>query len=225
MIAADETGKMWAIFLPAADAPLALRGLSPKGAPRKLPIQNRTYTADEYPDVEERKRAFTEDAIFLNDKGYNVYTPLNPILSSFAGDRTNKIAVADADIACRHLLLIDLDRAEVAGASATDDEIGQAFEVGDRIASWLLDAHGVEAIRVMSGNGIHLYVPLRLPNDEASEALCQRLLRALAVRFNTDAIKVDTSVFNAGQITKVPGTIARKGTDTTERPFRMACVL
>ncbi len=225
MIAADEIGKMWPIFLPAADAPLAQRGLPPKGALHPLRIQNRTYTADEYPDIEERKRAFTEDAIFLNDQGYNVYTPLNPIISSFAGDRTNKLAVADADIACRHLLLIDLDRAGVADNSATDGEIRQAFEVADRITSWLLDAHGIEPVRVMSGNGIHLYVPLRLPNDKNSEALCRQLLRALALRYNTDTIKVDTSVFNAGRITKVPGTIARKGTETDERPFRMARVL
>ena len=221
----EEMEKMWSIFLPAAEAPLALRALTPKGAPRRLHTQNITFTATEYPDVEIRKQAFAANALALNEQGYNIYTALNPIMPSFSGDRANKMAVSDNDIAHRQLLLIDLDRAGAAKVSATDAEIRDASEVADRITIYLRDFHGAEPIRVMSGNGIHLYFPLDLPNDEPSKDLCQLFLRALGHHFNTKTIKVDTSVFNAGQITKVPGTIARKGTATEERPFRMACVL
>jgi hypothetical protein len=57
------------------------------------------------------------------------------------------------------------------------------------------------------------------------------MLEALAKRYDTATVKVDTGVYNASRITKVPGTIARKGvevedpTGINERCYRMASVL
>lgn len=79
---------------------------------------------------------------------------------------------------------------------------------------------------MMSGNGYHLYYVLNeLLNDEMHKKLVEGALRELAEKFNTGIVAVDTVVFNASRITKVPGTIARKGENTTERPHRMAEVL
>jgi hypothetical protein len=79
---------------------------------------------------------------------------------------------------------------------------------------------------MMSGNGYHLYYILgELPNDEKTKRLVEGALRGLAEKFDNSIVAVDTVVYNASRITKVPGTIARKGENTTERPHRMAVVL
>jgi hypothetical protein len=51
------------------------------------------------------------------------------------------------------------------------------------------------------------------------------VLLALAQRFDTDAVKIDRAVFNASRICKVPGTVARKGDNTKDRPHRRARLL
>jgi hypothetical protein len=79
---------------------------------------------------------------------------------------------------------------------------------------------------MMSGNGYHLYYLLgKLPNDEKTKALVEGTLLEMANKFNNDIVAIDTVVYNASRITKVPGTIARKGPNTTQRPHRMAVVL
>ena len=224
--AAQELAKMWPIFPIGQNNPISIRAISPKGAPTFLLPENITFNATEFPDLEDRKQAFADAALRLNEFGYNVYIVLNQIKADFEGDRHNKMAVGDAHIASRQRLLIDLDRTGILEESATDAEIKEAFAVSEKISAHFNDQYGLESFKVMSGNGIHLYLPLDdIPNDEASRRCCQGLLKALARRFNTESIQVDQSVYTAGRITKVPGTIARKGCETAERPFRMACVL
>jgi len=47
---------------------------------------------------------------------------------------------------------------------------------------------------------------------------------ALAIKFDNDVVCVDRNVFNPSRITKLPGTLARKGQATEERPYRIASV-
>jgi hypothetical protein len=82
----------------------------------------------------------------------------------------------------------------------------------------------IEPVVVMSGNGYHLYYILDLPNDDASTALVTQTLNQLAAKFNNAVVGIDTTVYNASRITKVPGTIMRKGIATEDRPYRMAVV-
>jgi hypothetical protein len=77
----------------------------------------------------------------------------------------------------------------------------------------------------MSGNGHHLYYILNeIPNTPESESVVEMVLHNLARKFDNTQVKVDTVVFNASRITKVPGTIMRKGVESMDRPFRMAVV-
>ena len=224
--AANELEKMWTIFQIGQTNPISLRAISPKGAPTPLPPKNLTFNASEFPDVDARKQAFADAALRLNEIGYNCYIVLNQISTDFEGDRHNNIAVSDKDIASRQLLLIDLDRTGTLEVPASDAEVAQAADVAEKISAQLVSLYGIQPFKVMSGNGIHLYVPLDdIPNDTVSKACCQSVLKALANRFDSTTIKVDQSVYNASRITKVPGTIARKGSETADRPFRMAFVL
>ena len=79
---------------------------------------------------------------------------------------------------------------------------------------------------MMSGNGYHPYYILdEIPNNEKTKVLVEDALHELANKFNNGIVAVDTVVFNASRITKVPGTIARKGQNTAARPHRMAVIL
>lgn len=227
----NEIAKMWDIFPVGQDDPIHQRAIWGKGVPGEQPVKNITFTAAAYPNVADRQRAFEDMALKLNKQGYNIYTCFNPVSPDFKGDECNGLAVKDVDIVCRRYVLIDIDRAETS-QPATDDEIDEIFKVAGKVERDLIYSKGQEPITVCSGNGAHIYLPLEdLPNDDATKALCQRMLKALAEKYDTKAVKVDTGVFNASRITKVPGTIARKGievpddTGINERYYRMAAVV
>ena len=59
-----------------------------------------------------------------------------------------------------------------------------------------------------SGNGAHLLYRLDRPNDANSSNLIKRVLFGIAERCGTDDVDVDTTVHNAGRITKLYGTMA-----------------
>lgn len=212
----EEIRRMWEIFRVEADNPISLRALKPAA-----PAINKVFRATQYPDLTDRQQAFEVEALRLNAEGYNVYLPLNPICSDFIMG-----PVGDGDIACRRLLLIDIDRAAVAREPATDSEVAAALSLADDVAKYLVDEGWDAPARVMSGNGAHLYVPLAdLSNDDGTKELLRQVLQMLAADFDTPTVKIDTAVYNAGRITKVPGTFARKGQESPDRPYRMARVL
>ena len=74
-----------------------------------------------------------------------------------------------------------------------------------------------------SGNGYHLLYRIDLPCDDGG--LVKDLLNSLAKRFDNDRVKIHTNVFNPGRITKLYGTIARKGDSIRERPHRRTGIL
>jgi hypothetical protein len=220
MNSAVEIKKMWSIFATGQPNPISLRAIWRERAKASPSTVNRTFTAADFPDIEDRRTAFEAEALRLNAQGYNVYIVMNPIKPDFDGD-----AVRDPDIDYRDLLLIDLDRAGPTDCPATDTEIDAATQLADEIAGYLQAEGWGTPLRMMSGNGVHLYVPLNLPNDAASRDKVKELLEKLAGKFDTPAVQVDTCVHNASRITKIPGTIARKGEPSEGRPWRMARVL
>ena len=146
---------------------------------------------------------------------------MNPISNKFKGR-----SASDADISRRDLILIDIDRTQKAKAPATDEDVEAANQLAEEIMGYLEHLEWPDPIRVMSGNGHHLYYVMpEFGNDEESKKFVQSFLKGLAGKFDNDIVKVDTSVFNASRITKVVGTIARKGIESEGRPYRMACML
>ena len=213
---AKEINNIWLIKEHHKNCVLELRAI----APNKKPI-NKLYKGKSFASTDVLKLAFENEALRLNAAGYNVYYVMNPIREDFDSG-----SVTDKDIECRDLLLIDIDKIGHKGESSTDDELEAARLLSEEIAGYLQSEGWDEPIRMMSGNGYHLYYLLsKLPNDAKTKALIEGVLHELADKFNNDIVAVDTVVFNASRITKVPGTIARKGPDTAERPHRMAVVL
>jgi len=216
----QEITKMWRIFPADSTSTIGLRAIWPSGAEQSKPTINRVFSAAQNPDTGERQAAFEKEALRLNRLGYNVYVVMNPMRADFVGKAAN-----DASIERRRVLLIDIDRAGATKQPANDAEVEAARLLADKVVEWLRERGWDEPHRVMSGNGHHLYYPLGdLPNDAQSTELVQKALLTLASIFDNDAVKIDTCVFNASRITKVPGTIARKGLESEGRPYRMATI-
>ena len=169
-------------------------------------------------------------ALELTRHADGVYFTLNPINPALMGRRANRastaedgICASDKDVLGKHWLLIDTDPVRPAGVSASDAEKALALEVGLAMREHLRERGWPDGIRGDSGNGGHLLYRVMLPADDGG--LLRRVLLALAAKFDSEVVKVDTSVFNPARICKLYGTLARKGDSIPERPHRRARLL
>ena len=213
--------KLWRIIGTNDKSVLELRALWPiANLPSKFPV-TKHFRASDLGGIDACKSAFELEALRLNALGYNIYIVMNPIKPDFSGS-----AVTDGDISYRDLLLIDIDRVDKKKEPATDAEVEAAKQLSDVVMNYLAANEWPEPIRVMSGNGHHLYYVLtEIQNDTDSAMYVESLLKNLAALFDNGIVKIDTGVFNASRITKVVGTIARKGEESEGRQYRMAVVL
>lgn len=210
-----EINKLWQIKAVGSKSILEMRAINGKE------VLVKTFKDCDYQSMDALKLAFETEALRLNASGYNIYYVMNPIREDYVSG-----SAKDKDIEFRDLLLIDIDKVGHKGQSSTDEELEAARLLSEHIADYLESEGWGEPIRMMSGNGYHLYYALNeLPNDDVTKTLVEGVLNELASKFNNDIVAVDTVVFNASRITKVPGTIARKGENTAQRPHRMAVVL
>lgn len=217
---AQEIKNLWSVIAMGPGYVIELRGLSPKGSTDPKPAQIKHFRAASYPSLAMCKEAVEKAALDLNRQGFNVYTVMNPIRPDFAGPGAAK----DVDIRYRDLLLIDIDRVGDTSVPANQDELDAARALARELRGEMAARGWIEPVVVMSGNGYHLYYVLDLPNDGEATALVTQTLNQLAAKFNNAVVGIDTTVYNASRITKVPGTIMRKGIATEDRPYRMAVV-
>jgi hypothetical protein len=173
------------------------------------------------------------DAYKLDRQGVpGVYVTLNPVPEPLFAAAPNMLrqhvreATKDDQIVKRIRLLIDLDAdREEAKSNATDAEHEAALDLARLIRDDLDDRFWERPLFVDSGNGAHLIYTIDLPNVPDSKESIKAVLRALAKRWNNAAIHVDLSVSNAARVVKIPGTMARKGPHTSERPHRRSRIL
>jgi hypothetical protein len=214
-----ELTKTWSLIAVDDSSVLELRPIWPKGAPDPKPVYPIHFRVKDYESIAACMTAFEVKALELNRQGFNVYTVMNPIRTDFAGPGAAK----DADIRYRDLLLVDIDRVGDTSCPANQAELDAAKVLALEIRDYLAYRDWPDPILVMSGNGYHLYYILEgIPNDLESASLVRRFLKNLANRFDNSLVAVDTVVYNASRITKVPGTVARKGIETHDRSYRMA---
>lgn len=160
-----------------------------------------------------------------------VYVTLNPLHPDLLARANHRLKVAkdrgqtasDKNVLGRRWLLIDVDPVRLAGISSTDEERAKAKFMLTGIREDLDDRGWPPPLVLDSGNGFHLWYPVDLPADDDGHMEC--VLKGLARMHNTPEVTLDTSVFNASRIAKLPGTWARKGDSTAERPHRMARIL
>ena len=132
----------------------------------------------------------------------------------------------DKDITRRLSLLIDFDSVRPPDVSSTDTEHNAALKHTHAVGEILRKVHGFpDPTESDSGNGGHLNYNIELPNDRATTELVKGFLEALDRKFSNAGVKVDTTVYNAARIWKLPGTLACKGPNTPERPHRLTRIL
>ena len=198
------------------ESPLEVRAISKTDAKTKL------FYPKNYSNPKEMQEAYYGYAMHLNQQSYNCYTPINPIRPEFSpppGKGTTKDGVAH-----RAKFMVDLDRKcnEAKKHPATRDELSRAEDLINKISDYGVEIGWGRPHKVMSGNGYHLYFTLAgLENDDESELLIKETLETLAEKFDTEEFEIDTVVFDANRITKIIGTVARKGEETPDRPYRI----
>jgi hypothetical protein len=189
--------------------------------------KRRKRTGAGYFDGEHRE-GLVNAATELNAAGAAIYVTLNRIDPQILGRCCNRVqdyakaTVTDKDVVRRRWLLTDFDPVRPTDTSATDVQVAAARA---RVSACYqaLKAEGWPRPLVgESGNGYHLLYPLDLPNDAESTALVKGALAGLAARFDDEVVKVDQTVFNAGRITKLYGTVATKGDHTPLTPWRLS---
>jgi hypothetical protein len=211
--------EMWTVFSDDESLNLEVRSIWPKGIGSSQPTLSRYFESTDYPDMAAFHKAVEAHVTQMNQRGYNMYATLNPLRSGLR----QSAAAADVDVTFRRRLLIDIDRDQGKEHPASNAQIEEARLLAEQIKGYFFDLGWPEPIRVMSGNGHHLIYPLDdLPNtDEVTHAV-RDLLRNLKAKFSGNGLSVDTTVSNASRVTKLPGTLARRGTEVENHPYRVA---
>jgi putative DNA primase/helicase len=199
---------------------------------RALKVKDRygkPYTVAGYFDAEHRADLAAE-ALRLTEMARGVYFTLNPINPELVARCYNRTDRSEEDsltkennILRRRVVPIDVDPVRDSKVSATEAQKRAARETTEKVREFLRGCGWPDPILNDSGNGFHLLYRVHLP--AADGGLVQRILKALAARFDGEGVTIDKSVWNAAQIIKLPGTVAKKGDDTPERPHRPVRIL
>lgn len=160
---------------------------------------------------------------------YFVLNPFDPELMARAANRFQERATEttqDVDVKRRRWFFIDCDPKRKTGISSTEQEWNAAKQKAEQVRDWLATEFSFpEPIFCSSGNGFHLHYKIDCQADDEGRDLVKKCLRAIAAKFDDDAVTIDTKVFNAARICKLYGTMARKGDHTENRPHRMSQIL
>jgi hypothetical protein len=161
-----------------------------------------------------------------------VYVTPNPVSPDLLARSYNRITpwiaetTLDDLVLRRRWLLADVDPRRPTGISSTDAEHMAALNKLDALSFVLAFEYGFPMpMTNSSGNGAHGMYPCDLPNTPEVRNSVQTFIKCLAARFNDTTAEIDTSVFNAARIWRLPGTWARKGDNIPTRPHRKSYII
>lgn len=170
-----------------------------------------------------------EHAVTMYDDAAGLYYSINPVApESLPALRNGALRGArrscKGDIRRRRLLLVDIDPVRPPGLPSSEAEKQHAYAVALTAAAQAKKANWPSPAVVDSGSGYHLYWALDLPADPDSEGLIRSVLRAIADRCDTEHARIDTTVYDANRLARLPGTMNKKGRSDEEgageRPHR-----
>lgn len=161
----------------------------------------------------------------------NIYITLNQVNEAcFSRIQSEKFlkgknATTDIEIDGYKFLFIDIDPQRPVGISSSEEEYNLACNKAKKVYAYMENIGFEKPIKAVSGNGAHLLYRINLRNTEENQRLIEKCLKALALLFNDDAVQIDTANFNPSRICKLYGTIAQKGSNTSDRPHRMSRII
>ena len=147
-------------------------------------------------------------------------------------DQSSSKTTSGEDVRCIRWFMIDIDpkgEDRVSGTASTKEELDLGYKAGQAVVSWLQSEFAFpKHIAGMSGNGYHIWYRLNdlEKSDELTKpgGLINNALKAIALKWPSDKYKIDidTGVHKAAQLGKLYGTVARKGKNTEDRPYRQS---
>ncbi|MDM4014887.1 DNA-primase RepB domain-containing protein [Roseiconus lacunae] len=162
-------------------------------------------------------------ALAAEAEGYAIYYGLNPLRKPVTNELACGKQPKDDDVCQRRWLLVDIDPIRPADTASTAAEKKAAWSVLKNVIQWLGENEWPAPVLIDSGNGYHALYRVDLPAQD--DGLVQRVLHSLAGIFDTKDAKIDTTVYNASRISRLPGILNRKGETTDQRPHRDAKLL
>lgn len=152
--------------------------------------------------------------------GMGIYFHFNP-LPVGNPERVKKDAIL-----YRRWIYIDVDPVKSEPDNpATDEEKNRTASVCDSVFEYLHELGWPAPVICDSGNGFAMYYRCELPNDALIQTIYKQFLVKLADKFNGANGVIDKSIHNANRIVKLPGTWAKKGLQSDDRPFRICKLL
>ena len=139
--------------------------------------------------------------------------------------RKAKASTSDTDIEGYNWLFIDMDPERISDTSSTDEQLQLSFEKAKAVEDYLAEQGFSKPIKAISGNGAHLLYPIRIKNDPEGTQIIKSCLEAIAERFTDTGVKIDTVNYNPSRICKLYGTMAQKGSNSVENPYRMSRIV
>lgn len=156
-----------------------------------------------------------------------IYLTSNPVIPEALARSYNRItpwaqhSTHDKEITKRRWLPIDIDPKRPNGISSSDEEHAAALNAAKGIATVLTMLYGFPDPMILdSGNGAWLMYRIDEDNSDEVRDEIHKFLRILKKQYATSPVDIDTTVYNAARISRVPGTWARKGDSTPDRPHR-----
>jgi hypothetical protein len=197
-------------------------------------VNGRKIVAAGFFDDQEKAVAAVLGLVSAN-RHEGIYVTINPVDPALLGRANNRMAhnisgTADQNVKVLRRLLVDIDPERPSGVSSSNHEHDFAIEHARHIKDVLCKEGWPEPLLGDSGNGAHLIYRLPdLENSPDNVDLLKRVLRGLNQRFMVHrdgvTLKVDEKVFNPSRISKIYGTLAKKGQHLNDRPHRWARIL
>jgi hypothetical protein len=205
-----------------AGALFGVRAVNMRDTPDGFP-----YTLEGYFDSYSAALMWARNVFARAEGLYVLSNPLRPEVLARSANRLRKLGkgegVSGRDIAARCWLTVDIDPVRLSGISATDAEHALALAVGAQVKRALTEAGWPAPLDVDSGNGRHLHYPVQMPLEDGG--LCTRVLAALAARFDTEQVHIDTGTTLLTQGARLAGSWNQKGDMVADRRHRQVRIL
>jgi archaellum biogenesis ATPase FlaH len=161
----------------------------------------------------------------------NIYVTLNPTLPALAGRSCGRLKegvprTSDKDIPVLCNLLFDFDPVRPSGIASTAEEHEAAIDLAGKVRDYLTSQGWPEPLFGDSANGAGLIYPLEnLENTPMNVDLVKNCIAAIGDMSDTDAVKIDRTVFNPARLVRLFGTMNKKGDSIPERPHRLSKII
>lgn len=166
---------------------------------------------------------------YSNMDDEQIYFVLNKIDAACYGRQQSermvkspKITTNDNDIVHRNWVLCDFDPVRRSGTNSTNEQLELAHKKAQDVYRFLRDMGFSEPVICKSGNGWHNLYRVDIPVSEEATETIKSFFKFMGQKFTDDKVDFDEKNFNNARLCKLYGTMAKKGANLQEMPWRMS---